>query len=102
MGRDMTAEAHGDQGNLQAEGRSADPWDIIPRNFHFNIRANRKRHWLGDDVVKTVLIDNLSIFLPEGERFFIRSLKHYIRASGGQGSRGGDQRLCRAGGVPHA
>lgn len=77
MGRDMTAEAHGDQGNLQAEGRSADPWDIIPRNFHFNIRANRKRHWLGDDVVKTVLIDNLSIFLPEGERFFIRSLKHY-------------------------
>jgi uncharacterized protein len=73
----MATEAHGDQGNLHSEVRGADGWEIIPRNFHFNIRANRKRHWLADDVVKTVLIDGLSIFLPEGERFFIRSLKHY-------------------------
>lgn len=71
----MTTDSN--EGRLGAEARSADDWEIVPRNLHFNIRANRKRHWLADDVIKTLLIDGLSIFLPEGERFFIRSLKHY-------------------------
>lgn len=51
--------------------------DIIPRDLHFDIAGNAKRHWFGNDLIKTVLVDGLSIFLPEGERFFIRSLKHY-------------------------
>lgn len=51
--------------------------DIIPRDIRFGILENAQRHWLEDDIIKTVLIDGLSIFLPEGERFFIRSLKHY-------------------------
>jgi len=51
--------------------------DIIPRDIRFGILDNAQRHWLEDDLIKTVLIDGLSIFLPEGERFFIRSLKHY-------------------------
>ncbi len=71
----MTTDSN--ESRLGVEARSADDWEIVPRNLHFNIRANRKRHWLADDVIKTLLIDGLSIFLPEGERFFIRSLKHY-------------------------
>ena len=51
--------------------------DIIPRDIRFGILDNAQRHWLEDDLIKTILIDGLSIFLPEGERFFIRSLKHY-------------------------
>lgn len=73
----MTMAGADNHMKTNAEPRSSDDWDIIPRNLHFNIRENRQRHWLGNDVVKTVLIDVLSVFLPEGERFFIRSLKHY-------------------------
>ncbi|MBR0556464.1 metal-dependent hydrolase [Ciceribacter sp. L1K23] len=51
--------------------------DIIPRDIRFGILENPTRHWLDGDPQKTALIDGLSIFLPEGERYFIRSLKHY-------------------------
>jgi len=54
-----------------------DDEDIIPRDIRFGILANPTRHWLDGDFHKTALIDGLSIFLPEGERYFIRSLKHY-------------------------
>ncbi|MDP2355558.1 MAG: metal-dependent hydrolase [Beijerinckiaceae bacterium] len=57
-----------------------EPYDdqaIIPRDIHFGISANPTRHWNGGDPIKTLVIDGFSIFLPEGERFFIRSLKHY-------------------------
>lgn len=54
-----------------------DDEDIIPRDIRFGILANPVRHWLDGDFHKTVLIDGLSIFLPEGERYFIRALKHY-------------------------
>lgn len=55
----------------------ADPDEIIARDIRFGILGNAKRHWFGGDVIKTALLDGLSIFLPEGERYFIRSLKHY-------------------------
>jgi predicted metal-dependent hydrolase len=51
--------------------------DIIPRDIRFGIIDKPTRHWFAGDIVKTALADGLSIFLPEGERFFIRSLKHY-------------------------
>ncbi|MEP6443363.1 MAG: metal-dependent hydrolase [Hyphomicrobiales bacterium] len=51
---------------------------IIPRNITFGISKNPTRHWLGGDMMATALIDCMSILLPEGERFFIRSLKHYL------------------------
>lgn len=51
--------------------------DIIPRDIRFGILGNATRHWYDGDIIKTVLADGLSIFLPEGERYFIRSLKHY-------------------------
>ncbi len=51
--------------------------DIIPRDIRFGILENAQRHWLDNDLIRTGMIDGLSIFLPEGERFFIRSLKHF-------------------------
>jgi predicted metal-dependent hydrolase len=52
---------------------------IIPRNVSFNISQNPVRHWANGDPIRTASIDCLSIFLPEGERFFIRSLRHYVK-----------------------
>ncbi|WP_346893324.1 metal-dependent hydrolase [uncultured Roseibium sp.] len=51
--------------------------DIIPRDIHFGISTHSKRHWFGGDLQKTAMVDCFSIALPEGERFFIRSLNHY-------------------------
>jgi uncharacterized protein len=65
--------------------RGIDAAEIIPRDIHFDIPANATRHWFGGDVIKTVIVDGLSIFLPEGERFFIRSLKHYAAKLGDAG-----------------
>lgn len=53
--------------------------DIIPRNLHFNISKNAQRHWLGGDPLQTAVVDCFSIFLPEGERYFIRALKHFAK-----------------------
>lgn len=60
-----------------ADAASADHRDIIPRNIDFDIPGNATRRWFDDDLIKTATIDGMSIFLPEGERFFIRSLKHF-------------------------
>lgn len=51
--------------------------DIIPRNVRFGILDAPQRHWFGGSLHKTALLDALSVFLPEGERYFIRSLKHF-------------------------
>lgn len=51
--------------------------DIIPRDIRFHIIDAPKRHWYDGHLQKTALVDCFSLFLPEGERFFIRSLKHY-------------------------
>lgn len=55
---------------------------IVARDLHFNISAHAKRHWFGGDPMQTAVVDAFSIFLPVGERFFIRALKHYANAAG--------------------
>ncbi|MBX7191107.1 MAG: metal-dependent hydrolase [Sandaracinaceae bacterium] len=44
--------------------------------FDFN---DAPEAWLDDDPVATRVVDALSLVFPEGERFFIRSVKHYAR-----------------------
>jgi uncharacterized protein len=51
--------------------------DIVARNIRFGILDAPKRHWFDGSLHKTALLDALSVFLPEGERYFIRSLKHF-------------------------
>lgn len=74
------AQAAGAAVRKSASALGAD--EIIPRDFRFNIVGNRKRHWFGGSVYKSALMDGLSMFLPEGEKFFIRSLKHYATELG--------------------
>jgi predicted metal-dependent hydrolase len=75
----MAAGSSGVGGSAKWDGAAPgdDDEDIIPRDIRFGILDNPTRHWLDGDFHKTALIDGLSIFLPEGERYFIRSLKHY-------------------------
>lgn len=73
----MATTASGGSAKWDAASPGNDDQDIIPRDIRFGILANPTRHWLGGDFHQTALIDGLSIFLPEGERYFIRALKHY-------------------------
>jgi hypothetical protein len=56
------------------------------RNLRFDIRhdtpeakATVPRYWHGGRRSVTAFFDNLSIFFPEGERFFVRSVRAYDR-----------------------
>ncbi|MEQ9121621.1 MAG: metal-dependent hydrolase [Alphaproteobacteria bacterium] len=53
---------------------------IEPRNIRFHISDAPVRHWCGGDPAMTAIVDVFSVFLPDGERFFIRSLKRMRRA----------------------
>jgi predicted metal-dependent hydrolase len=47
------------------------------RNVRFPIDARVPRYWHGGRAGLTRFFDNLSIAFPAGERFFIRSVRHY-------------------------
>ena len=49
---------------------------IKRRDLHFN-QEPIPRYWLDGHVHRTRLFDAMSLFFPEGERFFIESLRHY-------------------------
>ncbi|MDB5972389.1 MAG: hypothetical protein JWQ90_4839 [Hydrocarboniphaga sp.] len=49
---------------------------ITRRDIHFS-QTGIPRYWFAGDVHRTRLFDALSLFFPEGERFFIESLRHY-------------------------
>ncbi|MCX7373457.1 MAG: metal-dependent hydrolase [Alphaproteobacteria bacterium] len=51
--------------------------DIIPRDLRFEIERHADAGWMGGDVLHSILIDSFAVMLPVGERFFIRSLRHY-------------------------
>jgi predicted metal-dependent hydrolase len=60
----------------EARGPSRDP--IVRRmNFPFEA-ANIPRYWMGGSVVGTAIANSLNLVFPDGERFFIRSVNHYI------------------------
>lgn len=67
--------------SIPGEGAEIAP-GIVARDLHFNISAHAKRHWFGGDPMQTAVVDSFSIFLPEGERFFIRALKRYAKSAG--------------------
>lgn len=56
---------------------SADP-DIIPRDLRFGVGDHPDPRWLGGDHAGSALVDAFAVMLPEGERFFIRSLKPWL------------------------
>jgi predicted metal-dependent hydrolase len=49
---------------------------IQPRKVDFDV-SEVPRHWHGGDPVLTRFFDALSVHFPEGERFFIQSVRHF-------------------------
>lgn len=51
--------------------------DIQPRRMDFTFDEDIPRYWFGGEQFKTLLLTALSCTFPEGERFFVRSVRHY-------------------------
>ncbi|MCG8392200.1 MAG: metal-dependent hydrolase [Pseudomonadales bacterium] len=51
--------------------------EIQPRKMDFRFDPAIPRYWFADDQFKTILLTALSCTFPEGERFFVRSVRHY-------------------------
>ena len=51
--------------------------DIQPRKMDFSFDPAMRRYWFDNDQFKTILLTALSCTFPEGERFFVRSVRHY-------------------------
>jgi predicted metal-dependent hydrolase len=45
------------------------------------------RHWFGGDVVTTHVANGVNMLFPAGERFFVRSVRHYLDAVGDESLR---------------
>ncbi len=50
------------------------------RNYRFATGEDVPRHWHGGGRAVTRFFDNLSVFFPEGERFFMASVQSFRRA----------------------
>jgi predicted metal-dependent hydrolase len=48
-----------------------------PRNIRFATDSEVPRHWHGGKIAVTNFLNNLSVFFPAGERFFVASVNHY-------------------------
>jgi predicted metal-dependent hydrolase len=53
--------------------------DIEPRNIHFGFDKSLPAYWHGGNPVISSYYDALSLTFPEGEKFFIDSVKNYAR-----------------------
>lgn len=53
--------------------------DIEPRNLHFGFDKSLPEYWHGGNPVISSYYDALSLTFPEGERFFIESVRNYAR-----------------------
>jgi len=51
--------------------------DIRPRNISFDLPADLPRHWHGGDAYITNFFNGLSLMFPEGEKFFMDSVRRY-------------------------
>lgn len=61
---------------LDGAAKSRDP---IVRRMDFPFAAaNIPRYWMGGSVVGTAIANSLNLVFPDGERFFIRSVNHFI------------------------
>ncbi|VWX60031.1 metal-dependent hydrolase [Sphingorhabdus sp. 109] len=66
---------------FSAQNKSATPHDlhIQPRNLNFARAEIDRRRWVGGDPFASAFFNALSVTFPEGELFFIDSLKKFIK-----------------------
>ena len=50
---------------------------IQPRRIDFSLPDQLPRHWHANDPFKSHFFNSMSILFPDGERFFIDSVRHY-------------------------
>lgn len=50
---------------------------IRPRHMDFDLPNPLPRHWHGGDAFKSHWFDAMSVLFPDGERFFIDSVRHF-------------------------
>ncbi|WP_254305714.1 metal-dependent hydrolase [Sphingopyxis sp. BSNA05] len=67
--------------NFTARNKSATPADlhIQPRNLNLASAEINRRRWVGGDPFASAFFNALSVTFPEGELFFIDSLKKFIK-----------------------
>ena len=53
------------------------PRAITPRDLHVDF-APVPRHWLAGSAVATAVANGVNLLFPHGERFFVRSVKHFL------------------------
>lgn len=51
---------------------------IKPRRMDFPFDDSIPRHWFGGNPIATHAANGLNLLFPAGERFFIRSVRHYL------------------------
>lgn len=51
--------------------------EIRPRRPEFGLPQPMPRHWHGGDAFKSHFFDAMSVLFPDGERFFIDSVRHF-------------------------
>ena len=54
------------------------PREIPVRRPSFDFKRVRSAHWFGGDAFQSHLLHALSLTFPEGERFFMDSVRHYL------------------------
>ncbi len=62
---------------VQPALRRTNKSDIQPRKMDFEFDPAIERYWFAGDQFKTLLLTALSCTFPEGERFFVRSVRHF-------------------------
>lgn len=50
---------------------------LEPRNEHFHFETSDQRDWHGGDPVKSIFFNGLSVTFPEGEQFFMESVRAF-------------------------
>jgi predicted metal-dependent hydrolase len=51
---------------------------IRPRRPELELDADIPRHWFGNSALATQLANGINLLFPHGERFFVRSVRHYL------------------------
>ena len=78
MQGDLESAAGKQRQNGPTAGRQSSPKrPIVVRKMGFEFK-DVPRRWLNGAAVPSHVVNGLSMLFPEGERFFIRSVKHYM------------------------
>ncbi|MFO0679504.1 MAG: metal-dependent hydrolase [Polyangiaceae bacterium] len=51
---------------------------ILPRSLPKSVDRDVPRYWFADNAIATQISNGVNILFPAGERFFVRSVKHYL------------------------